>query len=115
MHRLFTLLLALSLATSGRAADEAKPNTLTLKEIADGWILLFDGETIFGWDAAAKPRVEHGTLIHGGDQDIHASTTTEFLDFELHFEYRIASTAKAAPVIFLPDKGIREVQLPVWD
>lgn len=115
MYRFLTAMLALSLTVPCRAADEAKPNTLTPKEIADGWILLFDGETTFGWDAAAKPRVEHGTLIHGGDQDIHASTTTEFLDFELYFEYRIASTAKAAPVIFLPDKVVKEVRLPVYD
>jgi hypothetical protein len=27
-----------------------KPNTLTPKEIADGWLLLFDGESTFGWD-----------------------------------------------------------------
>ena len=40
------LLLASLLATA--TAAEPKPNALTEKEIADGWILLFDGESTFG-------------------------------------------------------------------
>jgi len=31
----------------------AGPNTLTPEEIRDGWLLLFDGETLFGWEAAS--------------------------------------------------------------
>src|SRR5579871_5577390 len=31
-----------------------KPNMLTPDEIADGWILLFDGETQFGWAAGSE-------------------------------------------------------------
>jgi len=38
------LLLASSI---GRAADA--PNALSEEELNDGWILLFDGETTFGW------------------------------------------------------------------
>ena len=34
-------------------AEEAKPNTLTKQEIADGWLLLFDGESAFGWNPHA--------------------------------------------------------------
>ena len=47
------LLLGLSLMVFAlsAAADEPKPNTLTPKEIADGWLMLFDGETTFGWKA----------------------------------------------------------------
>src|SRR5579875_161737 len=99
MHRLLTPLLVVSLAVPCRAADETKPNTLTSKEIAEGWILLFDGETTFGWDAAGKPAVREGVLIHGGDEDVHAATTTAFQAYELKLEYLIEKTAKdAAPV-----------------
>jgi hypothetical protein len=54
MHRLLTLLFVFSLAIPGWAADDTKPNTLTPKEIVEGWILLFDGETTFGWDADCR-------------------------------------------------------------
>jgi hypothetical protein len=101
MRRLLTVLLGLSLTAPSRAAEEAKHNTLTPKEIADGWILLFDGETPFGWDAAAKPRVEHGTLVYGGDQDIRASPTTAFLYYEMHFDYHIEKTGKDAAFVML--------------
>ena len=36
------------------SADAAKPNTLTAEEIADGWLLLFDGESMYGWEPASK-------------------------------------------------------------
>ncbi len=32
-------------------ASAAEPNALTAEELADGWVLLFDGETLFGWRA----------------------------------------------------------------
>jgi hypothetical protein len=102
MHRLLTILLAHSLAVPCWAG-EAKPNTLTPNEIADGWILLFDGETTFGWDAIGKPAIRGGVLIHGGDQDIRAFTTTAFREYHLEFEYLIEKTTKEAePVTWQP-------------
>jgi hypothetical protein len=89
-------LIALCLAAPGWAADDAKPNTLTPKEIAEGWILLFDGETTFGWDAAGKPVVRDGVLIYSGHEDVRASTTTAFRDYELQLEYLIENPAKDA-------------------
>ena len=93
MPRVFlatVVLLAVSLP--GYAQDEkTKPNTLTPKEIADGWILLFDGETTFGWEAEWSPR---GTTPKVTDGTLDLTTkacyingTTRFSEFELHFEY----------------------------
>ena len=61
--RLSSLLLGLGflLAASGVRADEkAKPSLLSEKEIADGWLLLFDGETTFGW--TGKAEVKDGVM-----------------------------------------------------
>ena len=61
--RLYSLLLGLSflLATSGVRADEkTRPSLLSEKEIADGWLLLFDGETTFGW--TGKAEVKDGVM-----------------------------------------------------
>jgi hypothetical protein len=66
---------------------ERKPNTLTPQEIAEGWILLFDGETTFGWKGeGAKPEAKMGVLVIGGDQQAKTTCTTAFSDGELDFE-----------------------------
>src|SRR5436305_1472607 len=45
-----TLCFALFLMdTAPVLAQPAAPNSLSAKEIADGWLLLFDGESTFGW------------------------------------------------------------------
>src|SRR5262249_22709923 len=76
-----------------------KPNTLTPKEAADGWLLLFDGETTFGWDIDGPAKVDDGTLVIGGDKEAKASLTTRFgPEFEIRFEYK--SEGKQAEVTF---------------
>jgi hypothetical protein len=69
------------------AEEKAKPNTLTPKEIADGWILLFDGETKFGWQVEGDAQVKDGILILGGNKSGTAATTSAFGDYELKFEF----------------------------
>src|SRR5262249_42374220 len=48
------------------AAEAKKPNTLTPKEIAAGWLLLFDGETTFGWTIDGEAKVDNGVMSLGG-------------------------------------------------
>lgn len=50
----FSLLFAISLSLFG--AD----NVLTPQEKAQGWILLFDGQTLNGWDSAVAPAEGRG-------------------------------------------------------
>jgi hypothetical protein len=113
MRHLLAFLLVLVLAAPC-CAEDAKPNTLTPKEIADGWILLFDGETTFGWTTSSKPAVESGFLIYkSSDQDLRASTTTAFRVYEMKLEYRIEKTKKdAAPVTWHPTNQA-ELALPL--
>jgi hypothetical protein len=61
----------LAVFASTAAADEKKTNSLTEKEIADGWILLFDGESTFGW--TGKAEVEDGRMIIPNNQSIRYS------------------------------------------
>jgi len=65
-------------ALPGLAADAAKPNTLTPKEAADGWLLLFDGATTFGWKVDGTAEVKDGALVVGGDKATTITTTTAF-------------------------------------
>jgi hypothetical protein len=75
--------------TSSQAAEEAKPNTLTPKEVADGWILLFDGDTTFGWQVQGEAKVADGTLILGGPMGCVLRSTCDFgAAYDLRFDCR---------------------------
>ena len=88
MRPILTLLSLLVLTLPCHAqGDKAKPNTLTPKEIADGWLLLFDGETTFGWKIDGEAKVEKGMLILGGSQSVTARTTTPFGMYRLSVEF----------------------------
>src|SRR6476659_6638493 len=84
---LLLVLLAVTFAPPAFADEKAKPNTLTPKEIADGWVLLFDGETTFGWKAEGDAKVKDGALVIGGDKATTVTTTTHFGPFRCEFEY----------------------------
>jgi hypothetical protein len=78
-----------ALALPALAAD-AKPNTLTPKEIADGWILLFDGETTFGLRTVGEVKASDGVLTVGGHKtDGSAFASRALPSFELRFEYKL--------------------------
>ena len=62
----------------------------------DGWVSLFDGETLKGWTNAAGKEVQEGAWIaengvlfrkgRGGD----LYTATEYRDFEFRWEWKIS-------------------------
>jgi hypothetical protein len=84
MRRLAVVLLFA--AVPAVADEKAKPNTLTPKEIADGWVMLFDAETTFGWKADGDAKVKDGAIVSGGEKATTLSSTTEF-GSGTHFEF----------------------------
>ena len=54
---MWSSLLALVVISFGAGGPNAKWNTLTPKEVADGWLLLFDGATTFGWKIEGDAKV----------------------------------------------------------
>ncbi len=87
MHRWFAL-LTLVLCPCWVAAQE-KSNTLTPKEVADGWLLLFDGETPFGWRVEGDAKVDKGILIlDGRAKGAKVTTTSVFRDYQVGFNFR---------------------------
>jgi hypothetical protein len=96
----FPIVLA---ASSLWAADPA-PNTLTPQEKSDGWVLLFDGKSMQGWD---DPRtktppgdawsVEEDCLKANPHpritEDLFTSQT--YRDFELTFEWKISTAGNS--------------------
>jgi len=93
------LLFVTSMMVLVTACTGGKHNTLTQQEIAEGWELLFDGETLNGWrdyngtELTAPWFVEDGMIQAKGEgADEHGYIVTEKLyeNFELTWEWRIA-------------------------
>jgi len=76
-----------------------KPNTLSSREKAEGWELLFDGQTLDGWrdyngTALTGPwSVVDGTIQaegHGSDGNGYIVTDKEYENFELQWDWKIS-------------------------
>ncbi len=98
MRRLLAAALLLPLAALAWGAGADQHNTLTEKEAADGWLLLFDGESTYGWRSPndSKWTVASGMLAPQAGKPGLLVTTTAFTDFELSLEYRTKPGSKAA-------------------
>ena len=77
----------------------AKHNTLTDEEIAAGWKLLFDGESLSGWKDYNKPtltmpwHIVEGCIQakgEGSDEDGYIVTAKEYENFELYWEWKLS-------------------------
>lgn len=77
--------LCLAFLTVAVGADD-KPFGLTSKEAAGGWLMLFDGETTFGWTIDGNAEVLDGALVLGGEQATIAVTVGEFMTFDYVLE-----------------------------
>ncbi|RIK81380.1 MAG: DUF1080 domain-containing protein [Planctomycetota bacterium] len=90
--RLLAPFVALLVVFAVRPIAAADHNTLTHEEIADGWILLFDGESLFGWEAATKAdwRVADGAIVVSSGEPGLLNTTSRFADYVLKVDFRSA-------------------------
>lgn len=104
MRRILVAFLSLVFVAPA-LSQEAKPNTLTPKEIAEGWILLFDGETTLGWKSPESARVDAGQLVIGGETDMVLTTTTHFCDGVLTFEHRHLSKTNESELLLGIGRG----------
>lgn len=86
-----SILIAITLAATA-VADEPKPNTLSEAELAEGWLLLFDGESLFGWKPSSEVdwRVVGGTLVAAVGEPGLLYTTSQFGNYELKVDFRVA-------------------------
>ncbi len=90
----FSAILAMLL---GCAPKEQQINTLTKKEIAGGWELLFDGNSLDNWKTfnggeVAGWKVIDGILHNSGVGSDHGGdiiTKKEFQNFELYLEWKV--------------------------
>ena len=92
------LALLTALAPPARAAEERKPNTLTPREVTDGWVLLYDGATSFGWSPRGDAQWQSldGTLspVAGTGKGVLA-TNPEFADYHLRLDFWLDEKANS--------------------
>ena len=72
------------------AVSAAKDNTVSRLEAQDGWLLLFDGDSLFGWtqQGGGHWRATSGVLVYDGSEDGLLRTDTPFSDFTMKVEFR---------------------------
>ena len=86
-------------------APAPEPLAITTAELAEGWIQLFDGATLFGWQAATQAnwQVTDGAItVSEGDAGL-LYTTSEFRNYTLHLEFK--SDPETNSGIFLRTRG----------
>jgi hypothetical protein len=114
-HFLASLLLAITLPALAQA-----PNTLTRKEKARGWQLLWDGKTTAGWRSErGGPFPSSGWVIQdgllsttdlGGQEGGAAGdivTTRTFANYELSVDFRITAGANSG-ILYLVDLDLKK-------
>jgi hypothetical protein len=85
-------------------------NTLAPEEFAEGWELLFDGETLNGWKAYNGDTPESWTVkdnaiyCRGTDGGDDLMTVRSFADFDLKFQWRISEKGNSG-VIYRTREG----------
>lgn len=88
------VLTVLAFVAGGVAvAADSPPNTMTPKEIADGWVLLFDGESTFGWTIEGDVKPGGGSLTIGGQNGGSMTTTTSFGRADLRVAYEVVGNS----------------------
>jgi Domain of Unknown Function (DUF1080) len=89
---LVLFIVGLSVSTL-QAEDKPKPNTLSPKLIEEGWILLFDGETTYGWKSEGDVKVENGEIKIDGSKKSYIRTTSAFGASQLRLDFLLRGKA----------------------
>jgi hypothetical protein len=85
----------------------AKENNVTSEEAAQGWIALFDGETLFGWSPEGKAqwKVVDGAIVADSGEYGWLRHEAAFADFQLKAEFRTAADGNSGIFIRASREG----------
>jgi hypothetical protein len=87
MRCISTIAIVLLLAGSVRAAD-AKPARLSAEEAKQGFVSLFDGRTLDGWQGDVKGyAAENGTILCKPGGNLY--TAKQYANFVFRFEFKL--------------------------
>lgn len=118
--RSWILGIGLAVILTAPAGAQDRPNTLTPKESADGWTLVFDGRSLDGWEphGTGDWKVENGALVCGGTAPSWIGTSASFSDFVLRLDFRGAEKVNSGVFLRSQKEGQPHVtgyELQIWD
>jgi len=95
-------------------------NSLTRKESADGWKLLFDGKSLNGWEphVGGDWKVEDGALVCPGTTAGWLGTSELFSNYVLKLEFRGAEKVNSGVFLRSQKEGAPHItgyELQIWD
>src|SRR5437773_5147887 len=119
MRRFVTAAGLMALAAS-MAMAQGPVNALTRKESADGWMLLFDGKSLNGWEphVGGDWKVEDGALVCPGTTAGWLGTSESFSNYVLKLEFRGAEKVNSGVFLRSQKEGqphITGYELQIWD
>lgn len=79
-------------------------NRLTSDEIAQGWLRLFDGHTLFGWKPNSETnwRVDKGVIKADGEAKGLLVTTTRWANYELRCDFKLIAGGNSGVFLRTP-------------
>jgi hypothetical protein len=111
---------------AGLGSAQAQQNTLTHKETAEGWKLLFNGQSLDGWEplATSSPAatgdwtVENGSLVCPGTSAGWLASNDAFTNFELKLQFRGSEKVNSGVFLRSAKEGAPHktgYELQIWD
>lgn len=103
------VLVSLSFCLNPEVAAPSLGQQLVMLEeklIFDGWISLFDGQTLYGWKSAAEAnwKVTEGAITVTEGQVGLLRTSSQFSNFELYLEFKATKDTNSGIFIRTPPK-----------
>jgi hypothetical protein len=111
--------------------QDSPPNTLTQGESQQGWLLLFNGTSLNGWESRPTGRnrenqkpgqpdwaVENGALVCGGTVPSWIGTTASFSNYVLKLEFRGPARVNSGVFLRSQKEGAPHrtgYELQIWD
>ena len=112
-HLFLIAIIATLFSCSSGKKDENKLNTLSKKEIKEGWELLFDGKSTDNWKTFNGGEVTGWKIVDGelhnsgvgSDHGVDIITKKQYENFELCLEWKVAPESNSG-VFFHVQEGI---------
>ena len=98
MKKFMTFCSAAAMLAATITSCQPQPNTLTATEKAEGWQLLFDGQTLNGWRSFNDTTLVSGWTVvdgciqasgEGGDASGYIVTDKKYANFELMWDWKL--------------------------